>query len=620
VACTSPCILQWIPGSTHTIAAATQATAGTQYIFGSWSDGGAASHTVTGPSSATTYTATFSTQYFLTTSAAPSAGGSISPASGWYNSGAVVAVSATAAAGYTFSGFSGALAGTATPQNVTMNAAATVTASFTANPVSITVASSPAGLSLTVDNVACTSPCAQQWTPGSTHTIAASTQAGAAGTQYVFASWSDGGTASHTVTGPSSASTYTATFGTQYFLTTSAAPSAGGSISPASGWYNSGAVVAVSATAAAGYTFAGFSGALTGTATPQNVTMNAPATVTANFTPSIPWYNTGGTWSNRKALAINHTQVAGALTNFPVLVSITDLNLQAVAKADGSDIVFTAADGISKLNHEIESYNSATGALVAWVNVPSVSATVDTGLYLYYGNAAATNQQNAAGVWDANYKGVWHLQNAVSSADSTANGNTGSNTSITTAAGEIGSGDSFAGVGRITTGTAGMSFANSTPFTFEGWVKPANVTGRQGVWSRVKDGTHYTILELNGNILRFLIGDGSEYVLSSSVTISSGVWTHVAGVRAPGSMTVYINGVAVGTRTEATTGDFFTGYGAPGIGSGTYDASFSGTMDEVRVSSVNRSAAWITTEYRNENAPGTFLTVGAQEIQAAGSH
>jgi hypothetical protein len=33
-------------------------------------------------------------------------------------------------------------------------------------------------------------------------------------------------------------------------------------------------------------------------------------------------------------------------------------------------------------------------------------------------------------------------------------------------------------------------------------------------------------------------------------------------------------------------------------------------MDEVRLSSTTRSADWINTEYRNENSPGTFLTVG----------
>ena len=105
------------------------------------------------------------------------------------------------------------------------------------NPVSFTVmsivafASLPAGLSVSVDGVSSTTPCNFQWIPGSTHTIAASgPQSGGVGIQYVFASWSDAGAASHTITVPASPTTYTANFATQYYLTTSA--TSGGSISP----------------------------------------------------------------------------------------------------------------------------------------------------------------------------------------------------------------------------------------------------------------------------------------------------------------------------------------------------------------------------------------------------
>jgi hypothetical protein len=82
---------------------------------------------------------------------------------------------------------------------------------------------------------------------------------------------------------PSSSTTYTANFTTQYYLTT--ASGAGGTVSPTSGWYNSGTSVQVSATANAGYSFSGFSGALSGTTTPQNVAMSAPASVTATWAP-----------------------------------------------------------------------------------------------------------------------------------------------------------------------------------------------------------------------------------------------------------------------------------------------------------------------------------------------
>ena len=285
---TAPKTLSLSPG-THTIAVATTQAggAGTQYVFSSWNDGGAASHSITVTGSAATYTASFTTQYQLTTSASPAAGGTVTPATGaFYNAGTVVNLTATANSGYQFSSWSGPVAA---PNNasttVTMSAAQTVTANFSAL-TGITIQTNPAGLQFSVDGGAAqTAPQTLSLSPG-THTIAvATTQAGGAGTQYVFSSWNDGGAASHSITVTGSAATYTASFTTQYQLTTSASPAAGGTVTPATGaFYNAGTMVNLTATANSGYQFSSWSGPV---ATPNNasttVTMSAPQTVAANF-------------------------------------------------------------------------------------------------------------------------------------------------------------------------------------------------------------------------------------------------------------------------------------------------------------------------------------------------
>src|SRR5438105_2653667 len=91
---------------------AAERSSGTQYVFQRWSDGGGISHSVT-PSTATTYTASFKTQYYLTTSAGT--GGNISPASGYFDS--TVQVSATANTNYGFTGFTGDLTGPIIPSS-----------------------------------------------------------------------------------------------------------------------------------------------------------------------------------------------------------------------------------------------------------------------------------------------------------------------------------------------------------------------------------------------------------------------------------------------------------------------------------------------------------------------
>jgi hypothetical protein len=150
---------------------------------------------------------------------------------------------------------------------------------------SITV-SVPSGLTFTADGNTYTSQQTFQWAPGSQHTIGVATvQSGGTGVRYTFSAWSDGGAATHPITVPSSSAAYSATFTTYYFLSTGAYPTGGGSISPLSGWYNSGAGVWVSANPSSGYQFSGFTGALSGTTSPQWLIMNGARNVTANFAP-----------------------------------------------------------------------------------------------------------------------------------------------------------------------------------------------------------------------------------------------------------------------------------------------------------------------------------------------
>jgi len=157
------------------------------------------------------------------------------------------------------------------------------------SPVSVTVATSPSGRQVTVDGNTYTSPQTFNWTPGASHTIGTtSPQSEATGTQYVFSSWSDGGSQTHTVA-PSSSSTYTATFTTQYLLTTGVDPPGGGSVSPnciGGCWYTSGQSVELTASAASGFSFSNWSGSVTGTANPTSATMSSPRSATANFTES----------------------------------------------------------------------------------------------------------------------------------------------------------------------------------------------------------------------------------------------------------------------------------------------------------------------------------------------
>ena len=182
-----------------------------------------------------------------------------------------------------------------------------------------TIATSPSGLQLTVDGSAYTGPQSFSWVPGSSHTLSVSSpQPGASGVRYVFASWSDGGGQNHTITAPSTSTTYTAYLATQYSLSTSVNLNAAGIVNPSgTNWYNSGESVSVSAAANSGYNLNNWSGDLSGSTDSSSITMNGPKSVMANFlssknisTPKTPkgpkkgttgktyMYSTGGSVSD----------------------------------------------------------------------------------------------------------------------------------------------------------------------------------------------------------------------------------------------------------------------------------------------------------------------------------
>jgi hypothetical protein len=221
-------------------------------------------------------------------------GGTVSPASGWKNSGATVSISATPTnnnqVSYAFSGWTGSGAGSYSgmnnPASITMNGPITENGSFTQNNVQVTVQTNLSGLSFSVDGTPYTTAQTFSWGPGSSHTIATtSPQSGDPGVQYVWTNWTGGGAISHTVA-PTTNNTYTANFNTQYFLTMS--QGVGGTVSPPSGWKNSGMTVSITARPATGYSFNSWTGTGTGsysgTNNPASITMGGPITETATFT------------------------------------------------------------------------------------------------------------------------------------------------------------------------------------------------------------------------------------------------------------------------------------------------------------------------------------------------
>jgi hypothetical protein len=85
---------------------------------------------------------------------------------------------------------------------------------------------------------------------------------------------------------PGNSFTFTSGTASQYYLTMN--PDTGGTVSPASGWYNIGTNLTISATASNGYSFSSWTGSGDGSYSGTNnpaATISAPLTQTASFDP-----------------------------------------------------------------------------------------------------------------------------------------------------------------------------------------------------------------------------------------------------------------------------------------------------------------------------------------------
>ncbi|MBK9030729.1 MAG: hypothetical protein IPL61_05215 [Myxococcales bacterium] len=194
-----------------------------------------------------------------------------------------------------FNGWTGACTGTGTC-TVTMTQSRMVTASFTLRQFTLTAATAGTGTGTVTSNPAginCGVDCTEPYDSGTTVSLTATPAANS-----TFTGWSGAcsGVGACTVTMTAAASV-TATFTLQQFtLTVTKAGAGSGTVtsSPAgincgatcSASYGSGTVVTLTAAATGTSTFAGWSGACTGTGTCV-VTMSAARAVTATFNGSV---------------------------------------------------------------------------------------------------------------------------------------------------------------------------------------------------------------------------------------------------------------------------------------------------------------------------------------------
>ncbi len=327
-------------------------------------------------------------------------------------------------------------------------------------------------------------------------------------------------------------------------------------------------------------------------------------------------------WQYRKRITVQSAKVADDLLSFPVYLRLDDLGADFFnrVKPDGSDIVVTAGNGRMKLPREVAAIDTGMQRGELWFNAPALLMGQDVSFYVYYGNASATEANDPA-VWSNGYAGVWHLN--ANGFDSSPSGNHGSvNGAPVATTGQIGGAVDFDGMNDYVEITSSPLLEIGGDLTVSAWFKPALGTDLEmAILSKRVSALSVNGYEITANPL---LGD---------LTVYSNGGSFGEADMAPGTITtawfnyyvaVYHHGLPMGTcslyhngidrTTNSTLPPFPTDATPLRIGS-RVDGSllFNGVIDEVRVSSVERSAGWVETEYNNQSDPFTFFNFGAEE-------
>lgn len=354
-----------------------------------------------------------------------------------------------------------------------------------------------------------------------------------------------------------------------------------------------------------------------------SATLNVASTGASPIGVSVNGVISSGSTAHWRAITIPSSSVSGGsnLTNFTALVSISGTYLATVANggkiqnASGFDIKFAADNaGATLYNWEIESWNPVTGVLVAWVKIPTLSASVTTTIYLLYGGSETTFQGGATGsAWDANTVAVYHNGESITASgqsikDWSANSHTqtsaGTWTGAQSVTGKIGNALKY--LSANSDRSTFTSIALSSTYTVDGWYQATSglVDGDTYAWANTST---FDVVAFGDPATFFGLFAGTGQKVQDGSAALGNTWYHMVFTRNGTTWKMYRNGSLVTTNTTDAVNVAFNNIGTVFSGF-TNDIIF----DEGRLLSIDRPLGWITTEYNNENSNSTWLSVGAE--------
>ncbi|RZM20484.1 MAG: LamG domain-containing protein, partial [Pedobacter sp.] len=339
-------------------------------------------------------------------------------------------------------------------------------------------------------------------------------------------------------------------------------------------------------------------------------------------------------YAYKKTITLNNTNIVSGsadMTNFPYLIKINDPDLilsnrvcnlgspngmGKVLSPTGADIAFTDMSN-NLLPYEIDSYNNATGELWAWILIPTLSKTVNYSFNIVFGKPSASANISSSS-WASDYGLVFHFKESNYTgitSSSTANALTGTASGMTSANlisnAKIGSAYSYNGSSSKFTVNANTAFAGTgANYTLSAWVYTNNTgidqkiaTNQNSTGGGYKLGVFFGVPESENRGSATSSTRPGIGVTGSGFPLATGTWYHIQSVFSGGNTLVtYVNGIERQRRTSANPANSGTSLSI-GVGEGGNIYWMNGGIDELRFSTIPKTAQWIGTEYNNQNNP-----------------
>jgi len=330
-----------------------------------------------------------------------------------------------------------------------------------------------------------------------------------------------------------------------------------------------------------------------------------------------------GNYDNRIKITMNNSSQDEDLTNFPVLVILNTSRITySDISADGSGIKFISSDFTTELSYEVEEWNSG-GNSFFWVKIPSITALSNSDYFwLYYSTESNSDNTYPEDVWSNNYLAVWHMNGAGATvSDSGPYGFSGTGgingqTQPAGSSGKISGSLQFDGTLDGITVTPATIFDDIGPVSFSFWMLDEGYSDEDLI---LKKGLFVIRLKPSRAIRFRVTYDNQNLYTQFNNSWTQDIWRAftITWTGADGSNKVvnYADGEDLGNpdskqngkdnRTSNAGEDLIIGSNVDG------SDSFKGSIDEMRISDIVRSPAWIKAQYLSMT--DTFLTYGPEE-------